>query len=127
MSNNNNRSNTPRNTNSASQNQNRGPKSIWVVRPSFTTGDCRAYFNKDEAIKDFGQPSEEWVQTEDDVLEINTSPEWDNEFDIAWRLEKVDILSFSRETPSAPAPAKVSAPVTPAESTPEKASSTASS
>lgn len=106
------------NTRGNNQAQQRSPRFIWVVRPSYTTGECRAYFNQEDAIKDFGLPSEEWVETEENVLEINSSPDWDNDFDIAWRLEKVEILSLGKAPVVEPKAPVTAAVVTPKESVP---------
>lgn len=73
----------------------RPPKFIWIARPSFTTGECRAYFSKEDAVKDFGRPLEEW----DDrgyIMQINKAPKWDP-FDVAWEIEKIEVRSLVRE------------------------------
>lgn len=106
------------NTRGNSQQPVRSPKFVWVTRPSFTTGESRVYFSKEDAIKDFGQPADIWVETEEDVLEIGTSPDWDNDFDISWRLEKLEVRSLTKPpapvvtTPKAviPTPALVETP-----------------
>jgi hypothetical protein len=75
------------------QQQSRGPKSIWVVRPQFTLGECRLYFSKDDAIKDFGVPLEKW-DTKEDSAEIYAAPPWDDSHEISWILERLEVRSL---------------------------------
>lgn len=75
------------------QQQNRGPKSIWVVRPQFTLGECRLYFSKDDAIKDFGVPLEKW-DVKEDSAEIYAAPPWDDSHEISWILERLEVRSL---------------------------------
>lgn len=73
----------------------RPPKFIWVVRPKFTAGDCRAYFSKEDALKDFGRPLEFWVDY-GHIMEIDKAPVWDP-FDIAWELEKIEVRAIPKQ------------------------------
>lgn len=79
-----------RNTNN--QPQSRGPKFVWVVRPSFTVGECRTYYSKEDALKDYGRPESEWVQF-GDIWRIDRAPHWDP-IDVSWELEKIEVRSL---------------------------------
>ena len=69
--------------------QPRGPKFIWLVKPSFTMGDARAYFTKEDALKDFGQPLEKWTD-HGHIATIKFGPKWDP-FECEWELEKIQV------------------------------------
>jgi hypothetical protein len=121
MSNNNTRGNTRNTGNSSQQNQNRGPKFVWVVRPSFTLGDCRVYFTKEDAIQDFGLPENTWTRVYDvksgqnlDIWMNEKSPTWDAEFEVQWELEKIEIRPFGQAQTPSPAPITVPETKTPA-------------
>lgn len=84
-----------RNTNNGQQQGPRGPKFVWVVRPKFTSGDCRTYFSKEDAVAEFGRPAEMWMDY-GHIMEIDKAPVWDP-FDIAWVIEKVEVRSVSKQ------------------------------
>lgn len=67
----------------------RGPKFVWVVRPSFSIGSCRAYFSEEAAIKDFGQPKSKWYPVAG-VSQISVGPSWDPD-NATWELEKIEV------------------------------------
>ena len=102
MSNSSNRGNTRNSGNSGPQNRNQQQisKHVWVVRPSFTIGICRAYLTKEDAFKDFGRSESLWSPQHDynidhDIDEerwiIDRSPVWDAEYDVQWELEKLEV------------------------------------
>lgn len=113
MSNNNTRSNTRI---SSAPPQNRGPKFVWVARPSFTMGFCRVYFTKEDAFKDFGRPESLWAVRQEydvdhnidvEVWTIDKSPVWDAEYDVQWELEKIEVRSLTRAVEPTPVPVPV--------------------
>jgi len=67
----------------------RAPKYIWLVKPSFTMGDARAYFTKESALEDFGQPLEKWTDS-GHIMQIKVGPRWDP-FECEWELEKIQV------------------------------------
>lgn len=69
----------------------RAPRFVWVVRPKFTVGECRVYFSKEDALRDFGRPLEFWIDY-GHIMDIDKAPVWDP-FDVAWELEKVEVRS----------------------------------
>lgn len=72
----------------------RPPKYVWVTRPKFTLGECRTYFSKDDAIRDFGRPIEKWIDY-GNIMEIDQAPVWDP-FDVAWTIERVEVRALTR-------------------------------
>jgi hypothetical protein len=57
-------------------------------------GECRTYFSKEDAIKDFGRPIEMWIDY-GHIMEIDQAPVWDP-FDVAWTIERLEVRALPR-------------------------------